>query len=161
MVWDRSLSIRRSRRTGWKICSFAAAGAVLFLWGLARESYWALALPVTAGVLAALGLAFYIGYTILTVRGIPAEAEHYGSRTAKGLALAICAGSVALAFVFLAGVIAESYWALALPVAGAVLGLLGMVFWIGVAIVLQRSTLSQAGSSASAVPGAKSGAAQP
>jgi len=169
MVWDRSLSIRRSRRTGWKICLAAAVGAALFLWGLSQESYWALALPVAAGVLAALSLAFYIGYTILTVRGIPAAAEPYDSRAARGTALAICAASVVLGCVFLAGVIAQSYWALALPVALAVLGLLGMVFWIGLAIVLQRTTLPQARSSASAVPAtgyiakpsAKPGAPQP
>ncbi len=158
MVWDRSLSIRRSRRTGWKICLGAALGAALFLWGLAQQSYWALALPVAAGVLAALSLAFYIGYTILTVRGIPAAAEHYDTRAAKATALAICAASVVLGCVFLAGVIAQSYWALALPVTLAVLGLLGMVFWIGLAIVLQRTTLSQARSSAAAVPGAEPGA---
>jgi hypothetical protein len=157
MVWDRSLSFRRSRRTGWKICLAAAAGAALFLWGLTRESYWALALPVALGVLAALSLAFYVGYTILTVRGIPAEAEHYDSRGAKGAALAICAASVVLGCVFVAGVIAQSYWALALPVAAAVLGLLGMVFWIGAAIVMQRTTLAQARSSAAAVPGAAAG----
>lgn len=163
MVWDRSLSFRRSRRTGWKICVAAAAGAALFLWGLTQESYWALALPVAVGVLAALSLSFYIGYTILTVRGIPAEAEHYDSRAAKATALAICAASVVLGCVFVAGVIAQSYWALALPVAVAVLGLLGMVFWIGLAIVMQRTTLPQARSSAAAVPGAAapSGAAVP
>jgi hypothetical protein len=155
MVWDRSLSLRRSRRTGWKICIGSGVAAILFVWGLAQESYWALALPVTAGVLTALSLAFYIGYTILTVRGIPAEADHYHSRGAKGAALGICAGSVILGIVFLAGVVAQSYWALALPVGLAVLALLGMVFWIGMAIVLQRTTLAQARSSAAAVPGAK------
>lgn len=154
MVWDRSLSLRRSRRTGWKICGTAALAAVLFLWGLTQESYWAIALPVGTAVLTALALAFYIGYTILTVRGIPPEAEQYDSRGAKWAAFGICAASVVAGFIFLAGVIAQSYWALALPVAAAVLGLLGMVFWIGMAIVLQKSTLDQAHSSASAVPGA-------
>jgi hypothetical protein len=154
MVWDRGLALRRSRRTGWKICIGAAVAAALFLWGLAYESYWALAVPVTVAVLTALSLSFYIGYTILTVRGIPAEADHYDSRGAKGAALAICVGSVVVGCIFLAGVIAQSYWALALPVAAAVLGLLGMVFWIGLAIVLQKTTLDRARSSASAVPGA-------
>lgn len=154
MVWDRGLSLRRSRRTGWKICIGAALAAALFLWGLAQGSYWALALPVTAAVLTALGLSFYIGYTILTVRGIPAQAEHYDSRGAKSAALAICVGSVAVGCIFVAGVIAQSYWALAIPVAAAVLGLLGMVFWIGVAIVTQKTTLDRAQSSAAAVPGA-------
>jgi hypothetical protein len=154
MVWDRGLSLRRSRRTGWKVCIGSAAAAALFLWGLAQGSYWALALPVAVAVLTALCLSFYIGYTILTVQGIPPQAEHYDSRGAKAAALAICVGSVAAGCIFLAGVIAQSYWALAVPVAAAVLGLLGMVFWIGVAIVTQKTTLGRAGSSASAVPGA-------
>lgn len=153
MVWDRGLALRRSRRTGWKVCIGAAVAAALFLWGLAQQSYWALAVPVTAAVLTALSLSFYIGYTILTVQGIPAEADAYRSRGAKGAAVAICAGSVVLGIVFVAGVLAQSYWALALPVAAAVLGLLGMVFWIGLAIVMQKTTLGQARSSASAVPG--------
>ena len=154
MVWDRGLSLRRSRRTGWKVCIGSAAAAALFLWGLAQGSYWALALPVAVAVLTALCLSFYIGYTILTVQGIPPQAEHYDSRGAKAAALAICVGSVAAGCIFLAGVIAQSYWALAVPVAAAVMGLLGMVFWIGVAIVTQKTTLDRAGSSASAVPGA-------
>jgi hypothetical protein len=154
MVWDRSLSLRRSRRTGWKVCGASAGAAVLFLWGLSQESYWALALPVTVAVLTALSLAFYVGYTILTVRGIPPEADQYDARGAKWAAFGICAGSVIVGFIFLAGVIAQSYWAIALPVAAAGFGLLGMVFWIGLAIVLQKSTLGQARSSTSAVPGA-------
>jgi hypothetical protein len=156
MVWDRSLALRRSRRTGWKIVIATGVAAVLFLWGLTQESYWALALPVTGAVLTGLSLAFYIGYTILTVRGIPPEADQYDSKGAKWAALGICAGSVIAGCIFLAGVIAQSYWAIALPVAGAVFGLLGMIFWIGMAIVMQKTTLTQARSSASAVPGAAS-----
>jgi hypothetical protein len=157
MVWDRGLALRRSRRTGWKICIGAVLGAGLFLWGISHESYWALAIPVTVAVLTGLSLSFYIGYTILTVQGIPAEADHYRSRGAKWAALGICMASVVAGFIFLAGVIAQSYWALALPVMAAVLGLLGMVFWIGIAIILQKTTLEQARSSASAVPGAAAG----
>jgi len=80
---------------------------------------------------------------IRTVRGIPAEAEHYEGRKARAIALGICIASVAVAGVFLLGVLRQSYWALALPVAGAVRSLAAMVFWIGWAIVTQRSTLEQ------------------
>ena len=49
-----------------------------------------------------------------------------------------------LAVLFVAGVMRQSYLALAIPVAAALLGLLGMIFWIGWAIVTQRSTLPSA-----------------
>jgi hypothetical protein len=43
----------------------------------------------------------------------------------------LCAGAVAAAALFLAGVFARSYWALAIPVAAVVLFVLGLVSWIG------------------------------
>jgi hypothetical protein len=115
---------------------------VAFLGGLWSRSYWAVALPVAAGVLAALGLAFSIGWTIFSAPRIPAPAEPYQGRRARAAAFAICAASVGLGLLFLAGLWLESYWALAAPVALAVLGLLAMVFQIGWAVLMQRSTLA-------------------
>jgi hypothetical protein len=46
------------------------AGA-LFLYGIAVESYWALAIPLAAAFLFVLGLVFWIGWTILTVHTEP------------------------------------------------------------------------------------------
>ncbi len=135
--------MRRSRRMGMGICCGAAAVAAVFVYGLAQQAYWALAIPVAMGVFSALSLSFWIGYTIITVRGIPAEAEQYQGRMAKLAAGAISAVSVVLATVFLIAVLEQSYWALAIPVAIAVLGLAGMVFWIGWAIVTQKSTLAR------------------
>jgi hypothetical protein len=43
----------------------------LFLAGLLAESYWAIALPVAAVVGLVLGLAFWVGWTIATVRVEP------------------------------------------------------------------------------------------
>lgn len=134
-------SLRRSRWAGLRLCGLAVLLAAAFAWGLWRESYWALALPVAVGVLGALALAFWVGWTILTVRGVPPAAEPFDSRGARIGAVLLCAASAALAVVFLAGVWAGAYWALALPVAIAVLGLLAMVFHIGWAILTQRSTL--------------------
>ena len=128
MTHHSQLSLRRAQRTGWIICIAALAVAVAFLAGLLQESYWAIALPVAAAVSAVLALAFWIGYTINTVRGIPEEAEHFGSIRARRIAKAICAGSIACGVVFAVGVLRESYWAIALPVAVAVLGLAAMVF---------------------------------
>src|SRR5574341_373227 len=116
MPHEPDLSLRRSKRVGRRICALAAAGAALFVWGVAVESYWALAIPVSAAVFTALGLAFWVGYTINTVRGIPAEAEHYRGGAARWIALGICAASVLLALLYLLGLLAQSYWALAIPV---------------------------------------------
>lgn len=152
MPYDSRLALRRARRTGLWICALSLALGALFVWALARQSYWALALPVTAAVLGVLSLAFWIGYTINTVRGIPAEADHYEGRRARRIALGICAASIALAALFLLGVARQSYWALALPVGAAVLGLAAMVFWIGWAIVTQRRSVPE-GSEAPEPPG--------
>jgi hypothetical protein len=136
---EPDLSLRRSKRVGLRICVAAVLAGAVFVYGIAVKSYWALAIPVAAAVLIVLSLMFWIGYTINTVRGIPPEAEHYRSAGARWIALGICALSVLAALVFLLGVWGRSYWALAIPVAIAVLGLAGMVFWIGWAILTQQA----------------------
>jgi hypothetical protein len=50
------------------------------------------------------------------------------SRILGGL---LCLGAIAAAALFLAGVLARSYWALAIPVSIVVLFVLGLVSWIG------------------------------
>jgi hypothetical protein len=50
------------------------------------------------------------------------------SRILGGL---LCVGTLAAAALFLAGVMARSYWALAIPVVIAVMFVLGLVTWIG------------------------------
>lgn len=64
----------RSRALGGLVCLGALAAAALFLYGIAIESYWALALPLAGLVLFVLGLVTWIGWTILTVR-VEAEGE--------------------------------------------------------------------------------------
>ncbi len=71
------------RLQGALICLAAAIAALLFLAGIIARSYWALAVPVAALVLFVLGLVFWVGWTILTVRidpdadvvDLPAESE--------------------------------------------------------------------------------------
>ena len=53
------------------------------------------------------------------------------SRTQGGL---ICVGVVILAALFLLGLLQQSYWALAVPVAVLVSFVLGLVFWVGYTI---------------------------
>jgi hypothetical protein len=61
----------------------AAAGALLvFLFGATRRSYAVLAIPVFAGVAAAAGLAFWVGYTMATTNwDDPADFGVEGSST--------------------------------------------------------------------------------
>jgi hypothetical protein len=49
--------------------------AVIFLWGISAQSYWALAIPVMIGFLGVLAMGFWIGWTILTIKTAPPAAE--------------------------------------------------------------------------------------
>jgi hypothetical protein len=60
-----------SRAQGGLICVGVVILGALFLAGLLAESYWAVALPVAAVVGLVLGLAFWVGWTIATVRVEP------------------------------------------------------------------------------------------
>ena len=53
------------------------------------------------------------------------------SRTQGGL---ICVGVVILAALFVLGLLQQSYWALAVPVALLVAFVLGLTFWVGYTI---------------------------
>ncbi|UCE87462.1 MAG: hypothetical protein JSU66_07050 [Deltaproteobacteria bacterium] len=50
----------------------------------------------------------------------------------------ICAAVIVLALAFVAGLLQESYWALAVPVALAVAFVLGLTFWVGWTIATIR-----------------------
>ncbi|MGH0028826.1 MAG: hypothetical protein ACQGVC_03480 [Myxococcota bacterium] len=53
------------------------------------------------------------------------------SRTQGGL---ICVAVVVLAAIFLLGLLQQSYWAIAIPVAVIVFFVLGLTFWVGYTI---------------------------
>ena len=57
-----------SRTQGGLICVGVVVVGAFFLLGLLQRSYWALAIPVAALVLFALGLTFWVGYTIATIQ---------------------------------------------------------------------------------------------
>jgi hypothetical protein len=58
--------MERSQMTGMIIMAGAALEMLLFLYGAARRSYMAVALPVMAAVVAVSALAFWVGWTLLT-----------------------------------------------------------------------------------------------
>ena len=60
-----------SRTQGGLICVGTVIVGAWFLLGLLQKSYWAIALPVAAVVFFALGLSFWVGYTIATIQVEP------------------------------------------------------------------------------------------
>ena len=60
-----------SRTQGGLICVGVVILAAWFLVGLLQESYWAVAIPVAIVVFFALGLSFWVGYTIATIQVEP------------------------------------------------------------------------------------------
>jgi hypothetical protein len=62
-----------SRIQGLLLCLGTVMAAVIFLFGVFHESYWALAIPVIVGFLWLLGLGFWIGWTLLTIKVEPHE----------------------------------------------------------------------------------------
>ncbi len=64
-----------SRVWGGFFCVAMVIVAVVFLWGILAQSYWALAIPVMIGFLGVLAMGFWIGWTILTIKTAPPAAE--------------------------------------------------------------------------------------
>jgi len=60
-----------SRTQGGLICVAVVILAAWFLLGLLQQSYWAIAIPVAIVVFFGLGLSFWVGYTIATIRVEP------------------------------------------------------------------------------------------
>jgi hypothetical protein len=57
---------QRSQTYGLIICGASVFTALVFIIGVLRKSYWALAGPVMAGFLGALYVAFWIGRALVT-----------------------------------------------------------------------------------------------
>jgi hypothetical protein len=53
-----------TRQTGAIVCAASATAGTAFLVGLARRSYWALAIPVVGGVVVFLLVAVWVGLTL-------------------------------------------------------------------------------------------------
>ncbi len=64
-----------SRFWGGLLCGAIVIAALIFLWGISAQSYWALAIPVMVGFLGVLAMGFWIGWTILTIKTAPPAPE--------------------------------------------------------------------------------------
>jgi len=65
----------RTRTYGGLICLAVIALGLLFIVGVFNQSYVALAIPVTVITLTLLGLVFWIGYTIWTIKVEPPDED--------------------------------------------------------------------------------------
>ncbi len=108
------------------------------------SAYYTLAVPSALLVLVVLGTGFWIGWTILTIKVAPPMPEIVEKKDyAKFKAFLLCAATLALMVLFAYGVYVKSYWALAVPAAAFTFVILGMVFWVGLAIITTRRTLPE------------------
>jgi hypothetical protein len=57
-----------SRVYGGLICLGMVLVGLIFIIGVLSQSYWAVAMPVALGFLIILGLGFWVGWTIMTIR---------------------------------------------------------------------------------------------
>lgn len=64
-----------SRAQGGLLCLGVVVVGLVFVLGILSGSYWALAIPVAALVFFVLGLTFWVGWTIATIRVEPEVAE--------------------------------------------------------------------------------------
>ena len=105
-------------------------------------SYYSISIPIGLLSLFFLGTGFWVGWTILTIKVAPPMPEIVERKDyAKIKAFLLCLFSLLIAVLFLYGIYIRSYWALAIPEALITLIVLGMVFWVGVAIITTRTTL--------------------
>ena len=64
-----------TRRTGALIMAGSALELLLFLWGLSRRSYAAIAVPVSLAVAGISALGVWVGWTMLTLEAEMPEPE--------------------------------------------------------------------------------------
>lgn len=109
---------------------------------LTSSSFYTISIPIGLVSLMFLGTGFWVGWTILTIKVAPPMPEIVEKKDyARIKAFLLCLFTLALTGFFIYGIFIRSYLALAIPAALITLVILGMVFWVGVAIISTRSTL--------------------
>ncbi len=142
----------RAKVYGYIALFFSIAAGILFLYhafpgagvSIGASQYYTISIPIGIVTLGILGAGFWIGWTILTIKVVPPMPEiAEGKDYSKLKAVALCLAAIALSLFFLYGVYIRSYWALAIPAAAITFVILGMIFWVGIAIVTTRKTLPE------------------
>jgi uncharacterized protein with PQ loop repeat len=107
-----------------------------------NSSFYTISIPIGLVSLMFLGTGFWVGWTILTIKVAPPMPEIVEKKDyARIKALLLCLITLALTGFFIYGIFVRSYLALAIPATLITLVILGMVFWVGIAIISTRSTL--------------------
>ena len=109
---------------------------------ISNYSYNAISIPIGLVTLSILGMGFWIGWTILSIKVVPPMPEIGEKKDyARLKAFFLCLLTLLITVYFIYGLYIKSYWALAVPAMIVTIVILGMVFWVGVAIITTRSTL--------------------
>ncbi len=151
--------MQRSRVSGFIACIISAVLMGLFVYfayvnisgeeiagisNLKPNTYYAVSIPIMLVALAVCSTGFWVGWTILTIKVAPPMPEIVEKKDyAKVKAFFLCLITLAMAAVFIYGVYTRSYWSLAIPATAVTLVVLGMVFWVGLAIITARATLPE------------------
>lgn len=110
---------------------------------LTPSAFYSISIPIAVVSLLLLMTGFWVGWTILTIKVAPPMPEIVEKKDyARVKAFFLCCITLALAILFIYGILKRSYLALAIPSAFITLVILGMVFWVGIAIITTRATLS-------------------
>ncbi len=109
---------------------------------ISNLTFFTLAIPIGIVALLFLGTGFWVGWTIITIKAVQPMPELVKKRDNSRIkAFFLCFITLMIAVLFLYGIYKRSYWALAIPAAVVTLVILGMIFWVGIAIITTRSTL--------------------
>lgn len=105
-------------------------------------TFFSLTIPISIVALLILGTGFWVGWTIITIKVVQPMPELIKKKDNSRIkAVFLCLITLFIAVLFLYGIYKRSYWALAIPAAAVTLVILGMIFWVGIAIITTRSTL--------------------
>ncbi|MDY6968763.1 MAG: hypothetical protein SVR08_08950 [Spirochaetota bacterium] len=109
---------------------------------LSNYSYYAITIPIALVTISVLCLGIWIGWTIISIKVVPPMPEIGEKKDfAKFKAFLLCIFTLFLIVLFLYGIYIQSFWALAVPASIITIVILGMIFWVGIAIITTRSTL--------------------
>ncbi len=76
------MSVERSRQLGQALMGVSVLSLLMFLAGMTRRSYAAVAVPVAAGLGVIAALTFWVGYTMATTRWEDDEVEDASDESA-------------------------------------------------------------------------------
>jgi hypothetical protein len=77
--------VERQRQLGTILMAIAGVQLLIFLIGVLRRSYFAIALPVVAAVGAVSGLLFWVGYTMTSMKSDLADLDMEEEETIEDL----------------------------------------------------------------------------